>query len=213
MDKTISMNTYKFIKRLFDIVLSIFALIVLSPLLLGTCIGIIISDGLPVCFNATRIAEGKREFKMYKFRSMKNGADQMHEAMKHEYGEEEVSFKLKDSEDPRIFKFGYYIRKFGIDELPQLINIIKGDMSIVGPRPLPDYEARETEVKYGNKYDLRYSVPQGLTCYWQAYERSECDYDRRMELDCKYAEKASVCVDIKLIWDTFRFVISGKNEY
>lgn len=206
-------SIYKVVKRCADVFLSVVALIILSPILLVTCIGIVFSDGFPIFFNATRVAENKRNFTMYKFRSMRKGSDKIHEKMKQEYGEDEVSFKLKDSEDPRIFKFGYVIRKFGIDELPQLLNIIKGDMSIVGPRPLPDYEAKETEEKYGNRYDARYSVPQGLTCYWQVYERAECDYDRRMELDCMYASEASIKTDIKLIWDTFWTVITGRNEY
>ena len=204
---------YIVIKRLFDVSMSAVALIVLSPIFLLACVLIAISDGFPLFFNATRIGKDKKEFVMYKFRTMRKGSDLIHEKMKKEYGNEEVSFKLKDSEDPRIIKFGYFLRKFGIDELPQLINIIKGDMSIVGPRPLPDYEARETAEKYGEQYDKRYQVPQGLTCIWQAYARGDCPYEERMEMDCKYAEIASVKKDISLIWDTFLVVICGKNEY
>lgn len=201
------------IKRLFDVVLSSFGLILLSPVLLIAALLIFIEDGRPIIYVQTRVGKDKRRFRMYKFRSMKRNADQLHEQMKLAAGEKEVSFKLSDKEDPRILKSGYYLRKFSIDELPQLVNILKGDMSLVGPRPLPDYEVKETEETYGNKYDERYSVHQGLTCYWQIAGRANIPYEQRMEMDCKYASQANIFTDLLLIIKTVIYVISGKGEY
>lgn len=201
------------VKRFFDVVLSLCGLVLLSPVLLIAALLILIEDGRPIIYVQTRVGKDKRRFQMYKFRSMKRNADQLHEQMKLAAGEKEVSFKLSDKEDPRILKTGYYLRKFSIDELPQLVNILKGDMSLVGPRPLPDYEVEETEETYGNKYDERYSVSQGLTCYWQIAGRANIPYEQRMEMDCKYASEANTFKDLLLIVKTAIYVISGKGEY
>ncbi len=122
--------TYKVVKRFLDIFLSVVALVCLSPLFLITSIAIYLEDKGDIFFTQERIGYQGKKFNIYKFRSMKINADKIHEQMKQEYGEEEVSFKIKN--DPRITKVGKFIRKFNIDELPQLINIIKG----VGPRPI-----------------------------------------------------------------------------
>lgn len=204
---------YFIIKRSMDIVLSVIGIIVLSPVCLIAAIAVLIEDGRPIFFNQVRIGKDKKEFKMYKFRSMKRNAEELHEKMKKESGQQEVSFKLSDKEDPRVLKVGYYLRKFSIDELPQLINIIKGDMSLVGPRPLPKYEFLDTEKTYGNIYDMRYTVEQGLTCYWQIAGRSDITYERRMEMDCQYAEEASALKDLKLILKTALYAVLGKGEY
>lgn len=121
---------YRFVKRMTDILCSLFALIVLSPVFLITMIAIRLEDGGPAFFSQKRIGQHEREYKMFKFRSMRMDAEQIHEKMREQYGEDEVSFKLKD--DPRITKVGRFIRNTNIDELPQLINILRGDMSIVG---------------------------------------------------------------------------------
>jgi lipopolysaccharide/colanic/teichoic acid biosynthesis glycosyltransferase len=142
---------------------------------------------------------------------MQKNAEQIHEQMKREYGCTDVTFKLKD--DPRITKVGRIIRKFNIDELPQLVNILKGDMSLVGPRPLPTYEFEDEQRKYGDKYSLRYEVPQGLTCYWQISGRSEVEFGDRMQLDVKYAEECGFWNDIKLILQTFAYTVVGKAAY
>lgn len=206
-------GSYFLLKRSMDIVLSIIGIITLSPVCLIAAIAILIEDGRPVFFKQVRIGKDKKEFMMYKFRSMKRNAEELHEQMKKESGQQEVSFKLSDKEDPRVLMVGYYLRKFSIDELPQLINIIKGDMSLVGPRPLPKYEFLDTEKLYGNIYDRRYSVEQGLTCYWQVAGRADISYERRMEMDCQYAEEASVSKDFKLIIKTVLYAVLGKGEY
>ncbi len=201
------------IKQLFDTILSFIGLVLLSPVLLIAALMILIEDGRPIIYVQTRVGKDKHKFQMYKFRSMKRNADQLHEQMKLAAGEKEVSFKLSDKEDPRILKSGYYLRKFSIDELPQLVNILKGDMSLVGPRPLPDYEAKKMEELYGSKYDKRYSVHQGLTCYWQIAGRAHISYEQRMEMDCKYADDANAGLDILLIIKTFIYAVSGRGEY
>ena len=204
---------YLFWKRFLDIVLSVLAFVPLLIISIPVAIAILIEDGYPIFYTQTRVGKDKKEFKLYKFRSMKKNAEEIHEQMKLEYGVDEVSFKLKDEDDPRVLKVGHVIRKFNIDELPQLINIIKGDMSLVGPRPLPKYEADDTDQLYGNKYDLRYRVPQGLTCYWQVADRANVTYEDRMEMDCRYAKEANLRIDVKLVVQTARYAVVGKAEY
>lgn len=206
-------NRYQFWKRFMDLVLSILAMIPLLVISVPVSIAILIEDGYPIFYTQTRVGKDKKDFKLYKFRSMKKNAEEIHEQMKQEYGGNEISFKLKDEDDPRVLKVGHIIRKFNIDELPQLLNVIRGDMSLVGPRPLPKYEAVDTDQEYGNKYNLRYSVPQGLTCYWQVADRSEITYEDRMEMDCKYAKEANLWTDVKLVVQTARYAVVGKAEY
>lgn len=202
---------YCLVKRIADIVFSLIGLIVLSPVFLVTAVSIVIEDGGPVFYTQKRIGKGCREFKIYKFRSMYKNAEQIHEQMKEEYKCQEVSFKLRD--DPRITKVGNVIRKFNIDELPQLFNILKGDMGIVGPRPLPLYEYVSERRIYGDKYIDRYSIPQGLTCIWQISDRASVDFGRRMEMDVEYAHTKSLWLDFKLIIKTIIYTITGKAGY
>lgn len=202
---------YGSIKRVSDITISFFGLIVLFPVLLIAAIAILLEDGGPVFYTQKRIGEYEKEFKIYKFRSMCKNAEKIHESLREEYGCQDISFKLHD--DPRITKVGKIIRKFNIDELPQLINILKGDMSLVGPRPLPDYEYQEEQRQYGNRYIERYSVPQGLTCIWQISNRSSVDFEDRMQMDVEYARKRGIWMDFKLIVKTFVFTVTGKAGY
>ena len=153
-------------KRIVDVFCSCIALICLSPVFLITAIAIKAESAGPVFFFQDRVGKNKRVFKMYKFRSMRTDAPELHQRLKEEYGDTSGSFKIKD--DPRITKVGKVIRKLSIDELPQLINIIKGDMSIVGPRPLPTYEAEDLPDKYNDRF---LALP-GLTCTWQISGRS-----------------------------------------
>lgn len=209
--KVMQNPVYAVCKRIFDVVMSLFALIVLSPVFLITAVAIYLEDKGDIFFTQERIGYQEKKFNMYKFRSMKINADKIHEQMKQEYGEEEVSFKIKN--DPRITKVGKFIRKFNIDELPQLINILKGDMSIVGPRPLPVYEYEEERKRYGNQYIERYAVPQGLTCIWQISSRADVSFERRMQMDVEYAQRCGIRLDLLLIFKTALEVITGKAEY
>ena len=201
---------YLITKRIFDVTASCVGLIVLSPLMLITAAMVKAEDGGPVFFVQERVGKDEKPFKMYKFRSMRLDAEEIHASMKEEFGSTEVSFKLKN--DPRITKVGRILRRTSIDELPQLLNIIKGDMGIVGPRPLPTYEYKEERERYGMKYCERYNVQQGLTCYWQIDGRSEeMPFDERMQEDVRYARDACVRKDLLIILKTFGVIISGKG--
>lgn len=202
---------YRAAKRTLDIVVSLSGLVVLSAVFVGTALAIAMEDGGPVLYVQKRIGKNGREFEIYKFRSMHKNAEAIHERLREEYGCREVSFKLQD--DPRITKVGKVIRKFNIDELPQLINILKGDMSLVGPRPLPVYEYADEQKKYGDRYIERYAVPQGLTCIWQISDRASVDFESRMQMDVEYARKRGFLLDFGLIFKTLVFTVTGKAAY
>ena len=198
-------NRYEKIKRFFDICLSAAALVVLSPLLLVIAILIYLEDKGPVIYSQTRIGKDGRAFKLYKFRSMCVDADERLRDLQKLNERDGPVFKIRD--DPRVTKVGKFIRKTCIDELPQLVNIIKGDMSIVGPRPpLPN------EVEQYNSYQKqRLLVVPGLTCYWQIQKGEETTFDEWVELDLKYIKKRSILLDFRLILLTFKVILSGKG--
>ena len=198
-------NRYEKIKRFFDICLSSAALVVLSPLLLVIAILIYLEDKGPVIYSQTRIGKDGRAFKLYKFRSMCVDADEKLKDLQKLNERDGPVFKIKN--DPRVTKIGKFIRKTCIDELPQLVNIIKGDMSIVGPRPpLPN------EVEQYNSYQKqRLLVVPGLTCYWQIQKGEETTFDEWVELDLKYIKERSILLDFRLILLTFKVILSGKG--
>ena len=198
-------NRYEKIKRFFDICLSSAALVVLSPLLLVIAILIYLEDKGPVIYSQTRIGKDGRAFKLYKFRSMCVDADERLRDLQKLNERDGPVFKIRD--DPRVTKIGKFIRKTCIDELPQLVNIIKGDMSIVGPRPpLPN------EVEQYNSYQKqRLLVVPGLTCYWQIQKGEETTFDEWVELDLKYIKERSILLDFRLILLTFKVILSGKG--
>lgn len=196
---------YKGIKRLFDIVLSSGALIVLSPVLLVTAIAIIAEDGRPVIYAAKRPGKDMKPFPMYKFRSMFRDADERLKDLLKENEQTGAAFKIKD--DPRITRVGSFIRRTSIDELPQLVNILKGEMSIVGPRaivstrPFTPYE------------EQRQIVRPGLTCYWQIGGRADVTWEEWVELDLDYIQDMSLLTDLKIIMKTFGVVFKGTGSY
>ena len=197
---------YEFFKRFFDIFLCCFALIVLSPVFLIVAIAVKCEDGGKVFFSQTRLTKNGKQFQMYKFRSMCPDADAMLEALLDENEMEGPAFKLK--KDPRVTKVGRFIRKTSIDELPQLINVIKGDMSIVGPRP-PILR----EVEQYTPYQMhRLDVKTGLSCYRECHGRSNIhSFDEWVESDLKYIKERSLWVDLKVIVLTIWVVLSGKG--
>ena len=200
-----SKRVYCFFRRAQDIILSAGALLVLWPLLLIVAAAIMIdSPGNPI-FVQERVGRGGKVFRFYKFRSMVPNAESMLDDLLKYNEMEGPAFKMKD--DPRITRVGRFIRKSSIDELPQLWNILKGDMSIVGPRPpLP------REVAQYDEYQLqRLYVTPGLTCYWQIQpHRNDLSFDDWMELDLKYIRERSFLVDWKIIFATFAAVL-GMN--
>lgn len=197
---------YEVCKRIFDLIMSIFALIVLSPVFLVTAIAIKLEDGGPVFFGQTRLTKNGKEFTMYKFRSMCPDAEAKLAALMDKNEMKGPAFKIED--DPRITKVGKLIRKTSIDELPQLINIIIGHMSIIGPRPpLP------REVAQYTPYQMhRLDVKTGLACYHECMGRSEDkDFDKWVESDLKYIRERSMLTDIKVILLTIKVVLTGEG--
>ena len=198
---------YLRIKRGMDVLLSAAALVCLSPIFLATAIAIKIEDRGPVFFSQLRAGKNMKPFKIYKFRSMHIDADAELSEMMKDNEQTGHAFKIKD--DPRITKVGKFIRKFSIDELPQLINIIKGDMSIVGPRPILPFQMEEC-----NEYERQRLVVQpGLTCYWQIGGRANIQWEDWVELDLDYIEKMSLWTDIKIIVKTIPAVFAREGAY
>ena len=197
---------YEFFMRMFDILLCSIALILLSPVFLIVAIAIKCEDGGRVFFSQTRLTKNGKQFQMYKFRSMCPNADAMLEALLDENEMDGPAFKIK--KDPRVTKVGRFIRKTSIDELPQLINVIKGDMSIVGPRP-PILR----EVEQYTPYQMhRLDVKTGLSCYRECHGRSNIhNFDEWVESDLKYIRERNLWVDMKVIFLTIWVVISGKG--
>ena len=199
---------YKFIKRTFDIIISLLALILLSPFFLIIAVCIKAGDKGPALFGHKRIGRNGREFKLYKFRSMVTNAEELIKEFTPEQKEEfEKNFKLED--DPRITKVGKILRKTSLDELPQLWNILKGDMSIVGPRPVTEEET----LIFGSNRSLMLSVRPGLTGYWAAYGRGDATgYRRRRAMEVYYVIYRSVWLDIKIMFKTVSTVIKGRGS-
>lgn len=195
---------YSFLKRFFDITLSLFALIVLSPLFLVVMILISLWDkkGNPI-FVQERCGKNGKIFKLYKFRSMCMDAEAL-KAKLQKYNEMDgPAFKMKD--DPRITGIGKFIRATNIDELPQLVNILKGDMSIVGPRPPLPAEVAE----YSERDKRRLLVTPGLTCYWQASKaRNDISFEQWMEMDRQYIADRSLQTDFKIICKTAYVILA-----
>lgn len=199
---------FGFFKRFFDIVLSCLGLLILFvPLLIIGIIIIIDSPGAAPVYKQKRIGKNGKEFNFYKFRSMVPNADKMLEQLLDKNEMDGPAFKIKD--DPRITRFGRFIRKTSIDELPQLWNVIKGDMSLVGPRPpLP----REVEM-YNEYQHQRLTVTPGITCYWQIQpKRNDLSFDEWVELDLKYIEERSFGTDIKIMFKTIGAVFGMEGE-
>ena len=197
---------YEFFKRIFDIVMCSLALIVLSPVFLVVAIAIKREDGGSVFYSQTRHTKDGKKFEMYKFRSMCPNADQKLDELMDQNEMEGPAFKMKD--DPRITKIGKFIRKTSIDELPQLVNVIRGDMSIVGPRP-----PLVREVEEYTPYQMhRLDVKTGLACYRECYGRSNIhNFDEWVESDLKYIRERSMLTDLKVILMTIKVVLSGEG--
>lgn len=199
---------YWFFRRLQDIVLSLLALLVLWPFMLIVSIVIVIdSPGAGPIFTQTRVGRDGKEFKFYKFRSMYPDAEARLEELLQFNEMEGPAFKMKH--DPRITRVGRFIRRTSIDELPQLLNILKGDMSIVGPRPALPREV----AQYDDRARQRLLVQPGLTCYWQIQPyRNKLNFDEWVDLDVKYINERSFHTDWKIIFKTFGAVLGMNGE-
>ncbi|WP_243186777.1 sugar transferase [Clostridium intestinale] len=197
-----SLKIYAILKRIFDVVSSTLLLIILSPLFLILIVLVKLDSKGPVFFGHKRIGYKGETISVYKFRSMVQNAEEvLRNFTPEQKAEFEKNFKLDD--DPRVTKMGAFLRKTSLDELPQLINIIKGDMSVVGPRPIVQKEV----VKYGKYADKLFSVKPGLTGFWQANGRSDTTYDERVQMDMYYIDNRSTLLDIKILFKTVIAVI------
>lgn len=197
---------YKIVKRIMDVVFSSIALVVLSPVFAIIALAIKIESKGPVFFKHTRIGKNGKIIKIYKFRSMvQNAEDLIKNFTPEQMKEYKENYKLAD--DPRITKVGKFLRKTSLDELPQLINIIKGELSIIGPRPVVQDELE----KYGPNAQKFLSVTPGLTGYWAANGRSSTTYEERMEMELFYVDNLSFKMDMKVFFKTFGAVIKREG--
>ena len=202
-----NLKVYEICKRTIDIIGAGLGLILLSPIIAVVACAVKVTSKGPVFFSQKRVGKNGELFEMYKFRSMVVNAEELKENLEEQNEMSGPMFKIKD--DPRITKVGKFIRKTSIDELPQLWNVLKGDMSLVGPRPsLP----KEVE-QFDNWMFKRLSVRPGLTCYWQVSGRNNIDFEDWMKLDVKYVEERNLWIDIKLIFKTVFVLFGDKNAH
>lgn len=202
-DKTNKKVLYKFTKRIIDIIGSIIGILILIPttLIIYLARKVLKEDKGPLFYEQLRYGKNGKVFRLYKFRSMCIGADKkLKEYLENnDEAREEFEKKHKLQNDPRITKIGNFLRKSSLDELPQMINILKGDMSFVGPRPVVEKEVEE----YGTNKDKFLSVRPGLTGYWQVNGRSNTTYEERMKMELYYVDNCSLWLDIKIFFKTF----------
>lgn len=198
---------YYLVKRIFDFCASLCGLILLSPLFLVVALRIKFEDKGPIFYKQRRIGKDEREFYMYKFRSMHVDADKRLAELKKQNEVEGPMFKMKN--DPRITKIGQFIRKTSIDELPQLLNVIRGEMSLIGPRPpLPSEVAQYTD------YDKqRLLVVPGCSGLWQATVRNSVGFSEMVQLDLEYIQKCSVWFDLKILFLTIKILFKPNSAY
>ncbi|WP_261805625.1 sugar transferase [Lapidilactobacillus luobeiensis] len=199
---------YVLIKRVFDFFASFVGLILLSPLFLVIAVMIKLDDPAgPVFYSQQRLGRKEREFRMFKFRSMCVDADKKLKELLDKNEVDGAMFKMK--EDPRITKIGHFIRRTSIDELPQLLNVFLGDMSLVGPRPpLP------REIAQYSDYDRkRLAVKPGCTGLWQVSGRNDVGFKEMVELDIRYIEKRSIFLDLKIIFRTVGIMLRPNGAY
>jgi len=197
-------------KRLFDIVGSILALLAFSPLFILLSVLILITDGRPIFYRQNRIGKGGKMFRIIKFRSMYKDADKIlksNPAIYQKYLEND--YKLPEGEDPRITKIGRILRKTSLDELPQFINVLKGDMSLVGPRPIVPEELRE----YGEKKNEFLLMKPGITGIWQVSGRSELKYPERTRVELKYMQVQSFSYDLRVLYKTVNCVFKRQGAF
>lgn len=195
-------------KRAFDIVVALAALFITAPILLLAMLAILLDDGWPVVFTQKRIGFRKRPFILYKLRTMRTGAETMQERVEHLNEMDGAAFKIKS--DPRITRIGKLLRKYGVDELPQLFNVLTGAMSIVGPRPLAKRDFDCLPEKWLRR---RFSVRPGLTCLWQTMRnRNDVSFEEWMRLDVQYVDAWSFFEDMKICLKTIPAILSGTGR-
>lgn len=207
--KRLKTKSYLFIKRLFDFLASLAALILLSPLMLILAILVYLDDPGKVFYGHLRIGKNGKPFKVWKFRSMYMNADKMIDLLTPEQAKQYYT-EFKIDNDPRITKIGNFLRKTSLDELPQLFNVLCNDMSLVGPRPLIE---SEIQTYYADMYDTLLAVKPGVTGYWQAYARNNATYQsgERQKMEMYYVHNASLWLDIKILFKAIGSVLKKQG--
>lgn len=203
---SVSQN-YLAVKRIIDVVLSVLATVILSPIMILAAVAIKITSRGPVIFKQTRAGMMGHTFTMFKFRTMRQGADRDNRVLDDSDGQNGSAFKLKN--DPRITLVGRFLRRTSIDELPQMFNVIRGDMSLVGPRPLPLNQVSLDTIEER----ARLSVKPGITGLWQISGRSDIPYEEWLELDFYYVEHRSTLMDLQILLRTVPAVLSCRGAY
>lgn len=197
---------YSVTKKSMDLILSFIGLILLIPVFLILAILVKLDSKGPVFYAHTRKGKNRSDIKIYKFRTMYSNSDEIFESFSDEQKEEYYkNFKLDN--DPRVTKVGDFLRRTSLDEIPQLINVLKGDLSLVGPRPIVEKEI----CKYGQYADKLFSVIPGITGYWQSHGRSDTSYDERVKMDMYYIDNRSILLDIKIMFKTVISVIKKEG--
>ena len=198
---------YHFVKRLFDIFASLIGIILLVPTTIIIGLAIKIEDGGPIFFKQQRVTKNGKLFNLIKFRSMVVNAEQIRDTMDEENEMDGPVFKVKN--DKRITKVGNITRKIGIDELPQFINVLLGDMSVVGPRPALPREVKE----YTEEDKKRLEVKAGITCIWQVQpNRNSISFEKWMVMDIEYVDKCSILLDISIMFKTIATIFRAEGE-
>ena len=198
-------------KRGFDLVAVIVGGLAISPILLLTTLLIRLESPGPVLYTSSRVGRGGRVFPFYKFRSMVVDADQLKDALRERNESDGALFKIRD--DPRVTRIGRFIRKYSIDEFPQFLNVLRGDMNLVGPRPLPveDLKRVESDPEIAYWFELRHQVPPGITGLWQVKGRSDLGFQEMVQLDIFYVQSWSVWLDLKILLLTLPAVLKGRG--
>ena len=196
------------VKRSIDVAVSAALLLTLAPLFVAVMLLIKLDSAGSVFFAQERVGFNKRRFRMLKFRTMVAEADQQQDVLEHLNEAEGPVFKIKN--DPRVTWVGKFLRRFSIDELPQLLNVFKGDMSLVGPRPLPVRDVERIDVQWHRR---RFSIKPGITCLWQVNGRSNIAFDEWVRLDLEYIDRWSLGLDIKILMKTIPAVFRGSGAY
>jgi lipopolysaccharide/colanic/teichoic acid biosynthesis glycosyltransferase len=211
---TISLNSHaasqppwRTLKRICDIVLSVFAIVLLLPLLVAVAVAIKCTSRGPVLFRQARVGIGRSVFKMYKFRTMVVNAEQLRREIQSMNDAQGISFKIIN--DPRLTRIGSVLRRTSIDELPQLLNVLLGDMSMVGPRPIPVWVAEQLQ---DTRWFRRFSVLPGMSGLWQVEGRQQ-DFDFMASKDLKYVDEWSMKLDFRILAKTIPAVLKGSNAH
>jgi exopolysaccharide biosynthesis polyprenyl glycosylphosphotransferase len=195
-------------KRLIDICGSAGLLLVLAPIFVIVALLIKFDSPGPVFFRQERVGLNKRRFQLFKFRTMTQGADKQQQMLEHLNEADGPVFKIKD--DPRITRIGKFLRRFSIDELPQLFNVLKGEMSLVGPRPLPVRDVERIDTQWHKR---RLSIKPGVTCLWQVSGRSDVSFNNWVRMDLEYIDEWSLGLDMKILVKTLTAVLKGSGAY